>query len=153
MFNKILKRLGLPTLALAGLMMFVGAPKANAAVRFGIGIGVPYAYSYPNPYYAYPYAYPYAYGYYGYPYYGGAMAVGVAAGADITDGAMGMVVAVTADSAVPGSVEVVTSTEVAALDSVVLAAVCAVVVVAAAKAGFPTGSAWSGRPPRAGRSL
>jgi hypothetical protein len=50
MFKKTLKKLGLPILAMAGMMMFVGAPKADAAVRFGIGIGVPYAYSYPYPY-------------------------------------------------------------------------------------------------------
>src|SRR5208282_906388 len=75
MLKKTLKKIGLPILALAGMMMFLGTPKANAAVRFGVGIGVPYAYSYPYPYaYGYPgyypYAYPYAYGY-GYPYYGG----------------------------------------------------------------------------------
>ena len=73
MLTKTFKKLGLPILALAGLMMFAGAPKADAAVRFGIGIGVPYGYSYPYAYgYPgyYPYAYPYAYGY-GYPYYGG----------------------------------------------------------------------------------
>ena len=61
MLTKTLKKLGLPILALAGMLMFVGAPKADAAVHFGVGIGVPYGYGYP---------YPYAYGY-GYPYYGG----------------------------------------------------------------------------------
>jgi hypothetical protein len=50
MLKKTLKKLGLPILALAGMMMFVGVPKADAAVRFGIGIGVPYGYSYPYPY-------------------------------------------------------------------------------------------------------
>ena len=75
MFKKTLTKLGLPILALAGMMMFVGAPKADAAVRFGIGIGVPYGYSYPYPYaYGgyYPYAYPYPY----YGYYGRSVYVG-----------------------------------------------------------------------------
>ena len=54
MTNKILKKLGLPILALAGALFFVGAPKADAAVRFGVGIGVGGYY----PGYAYPYAYP-----------------------------------------------------------------------------------------------
>ena len=80
--NKTLKKMGLPMLALAGALLFVGAPKADAAVRFGVGIGVPYGYTYPYPYaYAYPgyypYAYPYGYYGYGYPYYGG---VGVVVG-------------------------------------------------------------------------
>src|SRR5271170_7865025 len=73
MIKKTLKKLGLPMLALAGVLMFVGTPKADAAVRFGVGIGVGgyypgYAYPYAYPGYAYPYAYPYGYGY---PYYGG----------------------------------------------------------------------------------
>ena len=78
MLKKTLKKLGLPIIALAGMMMFIGAPKADAAVHFGVYLGgpaYPYAYSYPYypyayPSYAYPYAYPYGYGY-GYPYYGG----------------------------------------------------------------------------------
>src|SRR3979409_694046 len=73
MIKKTLKKLGLPVLALAGVMMFVGAPKADAQVRFGVYLGgptYPYAYSYPNGY-AYPYYDPYAYPYgYSYPYYG-----------------------------------------------------------------------------------
>jgi hypothetical protein len=61
----MLKKLGIPTLVLAGLLMAV---PAHAAIRFGVGIGGPYyAPAYPyycNPYYGcatYP-AYPYVYG-------------------------------------------------------------------------------------------
>lgn len=70
---KLLKKLGIPTLALAGTMALFSPSPANAAVRFGVGVGVaPYyaPYAYPNPYYAYPYyGYPYAYAPYG--VYGG----------------------------------------------------------------------------------
>jgi hypothetical protein len=58
------KKIGLATVALAGLMAFAAPRKADAAVRFGIGFGAPvYAYpvapAYPYPYYGYPaYAYP-----------------------------------------------------------------------------------------------
>jgi hypothetical protein len=71
MLKRTLKKLGLPIVALAGMMMFVGAPKADAAVRFGVYLGGPvYPYAYPYPYYGYRYAYPYGYGYYHrYPYY------------------------------------------------------------------------------------
>ena len=59
----MLKKLGIPTLALAALLSVV---PAKAAVRFGVGIGGPiYAPAYPYysaPYYGYPYGY---YGYYG----------------------------------------------------------------------------------------
>jgi hypothetical protein len=72
MINKTLKRFGLPILALASVMMFVGAPKANAQVDFRFRrYGYPFTY---NPYY-YPYydpSYYYSYGYgYSYPYYYG----------------------------------------------------------------------------------
>jgi uncharacterized membrane protein YgcG len=77
MIKKILRKLGLPILALAGVMMFVGTPKADAQARFGVYLGgpaYPYAYPYPYgygyPYYYDPYAYPYGYSY-PYPYYGG----------------------------------------------------------------------------------
>jgi uncharacterized membrane protein YgcG len=77
MIKKILRKLGLPIFALAGVMMFVGTPKADAQVRFGAYLGAPvypYAYSYPYGYgypgYYDPYAYPYGYSY-PYPYYGG----------------------------------------------------------------------------------
>jgi len=71
MTNKTLKQLGLPMLALAAVMMFAGAPKANAQVdsRFH-RYGYPFAYNpYYYPYYQ-PYYYPYGYGY-SYPYYYG----------------------------------------------------------------------------------
>jgi hypothetical protein len=63
----MLKKIGLPFLALAALLMVVPAQKANAAVRFGVAVGGPvYAYpAYPGPY-AYPYSDPY---YNGYPSY------------------------------------------------------------------------------------
>jgi hypothetical protein len=56
----MLKKVGLPLLALAALMMVIPAQKANAAVRFGVTVGGPaYAYpAYPGPY-AYPYPGPY----------------------------------------------------------------------------------------------
>ncbi len=61
------KKIGLATLAVAGVMAFAAPRKADAAVRFGIGFGAPgYAYpvapAYPYPYYGSPY--------YGYPAYG-----------------------------------------------------------------------------------
>ena len=51
----MLKKVGLPLLALAALLMVMPAQKANAAVRFGVAVGGPvYAYpAYPGPY-AYP---------------------------------------------------------------------------------------------------
>ena len=55
----MLKKIGITTLALAGMMAFATPRKADAAVRFGVGFGGP-VYTYP----AYPYPY---YGYYGYP--------------------------------------------------------------------------------------
>jgi hypothetical protein len=71
----MLKKVGLATLALAGLLAFV-TPKAEAGVRFGIGVGVaptapvvPAVPVAPAPPYADPYAYPYAYDY-PYPTYG-----------------------------------------------------------------------------------
>jgi hypothetical protein len=56
----MLKKIGLPFLAMAALLMVVPAQKANAAVRFGVVVGGPvYAYpAYPGPY-AYPYSDPY----------------------------------------------------------------------------------------------
>jgi hypothetical protein len=63
----MLKKVGLPLLALAALLMVVPPQKANAAVRFGVVVGGPvYAYpAYPGPY-AYPYSGPY---YNAYPSY------------------------------------------------------------------------------------
>jgi hypothetical protein len=59
----MLKKIGIATLALAGVMAFATPRKADAAVQFGVGFGAPvYAYpAYPYPYYAYPapvYGYP-----------------------------------------------------------------------------------------------
>ena len=78
----MLKKIGIPALALGAMMMLITPPRANAAVRFGVFIGGP-VYGYPaypapppppvyyNPYPAYPvypyvgsaYVYPYRYGY------------------------------------------------------------------------------------------
>jgi hypothetical protein len=82
----MLKKLGLPVLALAALMAFAAPQKADARVRFGISIGGP-VYTAPVPVapYGYGYSYPeyqvdpYAYGYVApapyvapvAPYYGG----------------------------------------------------------------------------------
>lgn len=72
----MLKKIGLPIMALAGLLTFVTPPKADARIRFGVAIGgpvytapvppYPYSYAYPYPGYGpdyYPPAYPYAYDY------------------------------------------------------------------------------------------
>jgi hypothetical protein len=77
MLKKTLKRLGLPMLALAGALVFVGTPQADARVRFGVYVGpgyYPYAYTYPAYAYPYDYGYPYYYGGYwvgGHYYHGG----------------------------------------------------------------------------------
>ncbi|MCU1274703.1 MAG: hypothetical protein JWO48_2134 [Bryobacterales bacterium] len=62
----MLKKIGIPLLTLAAMVILVPAPKANAEVRFGISVGRP-GYSYPVD----PYAYssPYPNGYYSYPAY------------------------------------------------------------------------------------
>jgi hypothetical protein len=60
----MLKRLGITTIALAGLLGFAATKKADAHPHFSVYIGGP-AYTYPyaySPYYGYPY--------YGYPNYG-----------------------------------------------------------------------------------
>jgi hypothetical protein len=77
----MLKKMGIPVLALALLALFV---PAQAAVHFGVRVGpgypaysYPYVYSYPYPYgypgYYYDPYYPYAYSYPSdsHPYYGG----------------------------------------------------------------------------------
>ena len=61
----MLKKVGIPLLALASLLMVVPVQKANAAVRFGVVVGAP-AYAYPA--YPGPYAYPPPY-YNAYPSY------------------------------------------------------------------------------------
>jgi hypothetical protein len=60
----MLKKIALPVVALAVLLMVASAP-AQAAVRFGITVGPP-VYTYPAPYYQDPYAYGYN-NYYSYP--------------------------------------------------------------------------------------
>jgi hypothetical protein len=77
----MLKKLGIPTLAIAAMLGLAGAAPAKAGIHFGIGIGGPaYVAPYANPYpyaatpydpyaYAAPYADPYAYGGYADPYY------------------------------------------------------------------------------------
>jgi hypothetical protein len=59
---KLLRKLGIPAVALVGLLAFFSPSSADARVRVGVGIGVGPAYTYPYPYY-YPHAYPYGYGY------------------------------------------------------------------------------------------
>lgn len=64
--KSLLRKLGIPAVALAGMLALFTPSSADAKVHFGIGIGV-------SPYWSYPYQYPY-YGpyYYGNPYvYGG----------------------------------------------------------------------------------
>ena len=57
----MLKKLGIPTLALVAMLTLISPPSANARVRFGVTVGTPYYYTYP--------AYPAPYVYSGYPYY------------------------------------------------------------------------------------
>ncbi len=66
----MLKKLGVPMIALAGMLAFALPPKADARIHFGIGIGGP-VYTAPVPAYPYDYSYPYgAYGnYYAPPVY------------------------------------------------------------------------------------
>jgi len=58
----MLKKLGLPVLALAAMLALASPSKADAKVRFGVYVGTPgyYSYTYPYPYYA-PYYGPYPY--------------------------------------------------------------------------------------------
>lgn len=67
----MLRKLGLPMIALAG-MLALGIPKpADARVHVGVAVGPAPVYQYCSPYdpYCSPYAYPYGYSY---PYvYGG----------------------------------------------------------------------------------
>ena len=75
----MLKKIGIPVLALCAMMVLIPPPRANAAVRFGVFIGGP-VYGYPayppppppppvyyHPYPAYP-VYPYPAPVYVYPY-------------------------------------------------------------------------------------
>ena len=63
---KMLRRIGLPLLALAAILMFATPKHADARVGFGVFVGPSYP-AYPYAY-SYPYAYPYP-GYYYDPYY------------------------------------------------------------------------------------
>jgi hypothetical protein len=69
----MLKKLGITTIALAGLLGFAAPKKADAKVHFGVYVGAP-AYTYP---YAYAPYYGYSYPYYGYPAYGPAYGFGI----------------------------------------------------------------------------
>jgi hypothetical protein len=60
----MLKKLGIPTLALVAMLTLISPPTANARVRFGVTVGSPYYYTYQA--YPYPYVYSYPY-YYSYP--------------------------------------------------------------------------------------
>ncbi|HLY16189.1 MAG TPA: hypothetical protein VKR61_03145 [Bryobacteraceae bacterium] len=73
----MLRKLGIPTLVLAGALMAI---PASAAVRFGVRIGGPYYapaypyYTYCDPYYgcpSYPYVYPHAWAYGGWGWHHG----------------------------------------------------------------------------------
>jgi hypothetical protein len=63
--KKLLRNLGVPAVALAGMLALFSPASADARVRFGVEIGVPpypvYAPPYPyyGPYYSYPYGYTY----------------------------------------------------------------------------------------------
>src|ERR1700743_2793142 len=81
----MIKKIGLPLIALTAVLAFATPKQADARVRFGVAIGgpvytapVPYAYPY-NPYYAAPYP-----GYPGYiaptPYVGPSVGVGIGIG-------------------------------------------------------------------------
>jgi hypothetical protein len=56
----MLKKLGIPTLALVAMLTLFSPPTANARVRVGVTVGSPYYYAYP----AYPAPYVYSYPYY-----------------------------------------------------------------------------------------
>ena len=72
----MLKKIGIPIVAVLAFMVLLAPMHANAGVRFGVTVGPPvyyappYVYSYPYPYYD-PYVYGYGYPryYYRYPYY------------------------------------------------------------------------------------
>jgi hypothetical protein len=67
----MLKKLGLPTLALVAMLTLISPPAASARVRVGVTVGSPYYYTYPaypSPYvYSYPYYYSYPRSVYVYP--------------------------------------------------------------------------------------
>ena len=59
----LLRKLGIPVVALAGMLALFNPTSADARVRFGVAIGAPpypvaaYPYPYYDPYYGYPYGY------------------------------------------------------------------------------------------------
>jgi hypothetical protein len=59
--KSLLRKLGVPAVALAGMLALFTPSHADARVRFGVGIGVaPYpVYPYYGPHYGYPYGYVY----------------------------------------------------------------------------------------------
>jgi hypothetical protein len=57
---KILKKLGIPVAALAGMLALFNPSAANAKAR--VWIGPAYPYYQPYPYYGFDYGYPYDYG-------------------------------------------------------------------------------------------
>jgi hypothetical protein len=69
----MLKKLGIPTLALVAMLTLFSPAAANARVRIGVTVGSPYYYTYPaysSPYvYSYPYYYSYPRPVYVYPRY------------------------------------------------------------------------------------
>jgi len=71
MLKRLLKAIGIPAVALAGMLAFVHPSQAKAALHFGVSVGGPvYTYPYPYEYGIDPYGYPsyYSYGYsYAYP--------------------------------------------------------------------------------------
>jgi hypothetical protein len=64
----MLKKIGLPIIALLALLVFITPAPAHAGVRFGVAVGPAYPYGYAYPY-TYPYAYANPYYYNGYPAY------------------------------------------------------------------------------------
>jgi len=64
---KVLRKLGIPAMVMAGMLTLFSSTPAEARVRFGVGIGGPAypVYTYPDPYYNPYYAYPYGYTYVG----------------------------------------------------------------------------------------
>jgi hypothetical protein len=84
----MIKKIGLPLIALAAVLAFATPKQADARVRFGVAIGgpvytAPVPYAYPN--YGYPYYSPYAapvapYDVAPAPYYGPSVGVGIGIG-------------------------------------------------------------------------
>lgn len=67
---KMLRKLGIPAMVLAGMLALFTPSHANAKIRFGVQIGGPAYPVYPYPYYDPYYTYPYSYSYGPYVYWG-----------------------------------------------------------------------------------